>query len=204
MPEPKDWGFRWRGTFARASLIPLLVLVLLSSPTIEDDSPADLVMSALALVAALSGVGVRLWATLYLGGRKGRAVVSEGPYSVCRNPLYLGSLLMAVSGCLFLKSVTLALGATLTVGAYMLATVPSEEEFLRAKLGDAYLSYRRSVPRYWPRLSRFRTRRTIEVDLHELKGEAWRCSLFLLLPLTAEFIDHVRTQPWWPHLFRLP
>ncbi|HEY3175425.1 MAG TPA: isoprenylcysteine carboxylmethyltransferase family protein [Candidatus Polarisedimenticolia bacterium] len=204
MPEPMDWGFRRRGTFARVSLIPLLLLVLLSRPTIEAGSMADMWTNTLALLAALAGVGLRLWATLYLGNRKGRLVVNEGPYSVCRNPLYHGSLLMAVSGCLCLKSVTLALGAVLTVSAYMLVTVPSEEAFLRERLGEPYLSYCRTVPRYWPRFSLFRTRPVIEIDLHALKLEVRRCLMFLVLPLAAEGIGHVRMQPWWPHLFRLP
>lgn len=37
----------------------------------------------------------RCWCTLYIGGRKGETLVSVGPYSLCRNPLYFFSFVGA-------------------------------------------------------------------------------------------------------------
>jgi protein-S-isoprenylcysteine O-methyltransferase Ste14 len=43
------------------------------------------------------GATLRLWSTLYIGGRKRVVLVSDGPYSLCRNPLYVGTFLIALS-----------------------------------------------------------------------------------------------------------
>src|SRR4029453_14157849 len=40
----------------------------------------------------------RTWTSLYIGGRKNRALLTKGPYSVVRNPLYCFSILGA-AGC---------------------------------------------------------------------------------------------------------
>src|SRR5690606_41597756 len=51
---------------------------------------AGLMLMALALLG-------RCACMLYLGGRKGADLVAEGPYSVCRNPLYVFSILTLVA-----------------------------------------------------------------------------------------------------------
>src|ERR1700722_14276872 len=43
-------------------------------------------------------IGGRAWCALYIGGGKTSAVVATGPYSLCRNPLYLFSAIRGVGG----------------------------------------------------------------------------------------------------------
>lgn len=63
-------------------------------------------------------IGLRFWATLYIGGRKEKELVTTGPYSLCRNPLYRGSLCAALSMALFLNSFTLLFAVILVAAAY--------------------------------------------------------------------------------------
>jgi protein-S-isoprenylcysteine O-methyltransferase Ste14 len=44
----------------------------------------------------------RAWSTRYIGERKANLLVTEGPYSVSRNPLYLFSFLGAQTGSLLI------------------------------------------------------------------------------------------------------
>ena len=47
----------------------------------------------------------RTWTSLYIGGRKNRALLTKGPYSVVRNPLYVFSILGAAGAGAQLGSV---------------------------------------------------------------------------------------------------
>lgn len=197
-------GFRARGWIGGLALAPIVPFVLVSIPLIPEESWLDVTFDAAAWVVFLAGAALRFWATLYVGGRKDHVVVETGPYSLCRHPLYLGSLLLACATGLFLKSLTFAAGITLAMIGYVALTLPAEERWLSDRLGDGYREYSRRVPRLWPFRSRLVTSPRIEVDVHALWTETRRSSRWLMLPLLGEVIAHLRIQPWWPHLFHLP
>jgi protein-S-isoprenylcysteine O-methyltransferase Ste14 len=90
----------------------LVITALTSYPFVPEGALLYGVMEAVAFMFYLAGLGFRFWATLYLGGRKGSSVIAEGPYSVCRNPLYLGSFLLAIASAFFIQSWVFAVGTT--------------------------------------------------------------------------------------------
>jgi protein-S-isoprenylcysteine O-methyltransferase Ste14 len=198
------WRFRWRGLVGGVVLITAAVLTLFSRPLIVAHSPADVAIDVVAYSLFLAGAALRFWATLYIGGSKDKRVVSEGPYSVCRNPLYLGSLALAVSLSLFSKSGTLLLGVLIVAWFYARHTVPAEERHLRGKLGDAYLDYLKRVPRFVPNFNLFHTPRTVEVLVRAVRREFLRgLRGWLWFPLLGEGIAYLRALSWWPHWFSL-
>jgi len=194
--------FRWRGPVAALLLVPSAVVTLLSAPLVTESSWLDLGIDGIAWATFVTGAGFRFWATLYIAGRKEAFLVTDGPYSVCRNPLYLGSLLLAVGTGLFLKSLLFALALLLVALIYMLTTVPVEEEFLRARHGEHYEAYIRRVPRYWPNSAGFYTPNQLTVDLHRLRLECARASRWVWLPMLGESLAHLRGHPWWPQMFQ--
>ncbi|MBI2926001.1 MAG: isoprenylcysteine carboxylmethyltransferase family protein [Verrucomicrobia bacterium] len=141
---------------------------------------------------------MRFWSTLYIGGRKRHTLIDDGPYSVCRNPLYLGSFLLALSVGLFLKSFVFAIGLAAMVLIYVMTTVPAEEKDLRAILGAAYEDYCRRVPRFWPRFGLFHTEALVEVKMQFVWVEVKRMFVWVWLPILGELIGFLRGQPWWP------
>jgi protein-S-isoprenylcysteine O-methyltransferase Ste14 len=183
---------------------PFVVLAMLSVPRVRDGSWGELALDDVGWVLFLGGVGVRFWATLYVGGRKSREVVCDGPYSVCRHPLYLGTALLLVSVAAFLKNVTCLAGVVLALSAYGLMTVPAEEESLRQKLGTDYDAYAERTPRFWPRLWRFHTPGFVSVKVKSLATEFRRTLLWLGFPLALIAINRLRELAWWPHPLRLP
>src|SRR5262245_14008421 len=54
-----------------------------------------LLIAGVGLVLILLGILGRTWCTLYIGGLKKRELVTAGPYSLVRNPLYVFSALGA-------------------------------------------------------------------------------------------------------------
>ncbi|MBI4515940.1 MAG: isoprenylcysteine carboxylmethyltransferase family protein [Deltaproteobacteria bacterium] len=202
--RPEGWWFSWRGRIAAAVLIPAGGLALFSRPMIAGGVWFDIAADALAWISFLAGATLRFWATLYIGGRKAEALVTEGPYSLCRHPLYWGSCLMALSVGLFLHSLTMMSAIGLMVFAYTAATVPGEERYLRARFGAQYSEYAQRVARYRPRLANFHAGETIEVRIKGLRIECGRAARWMWLPVIGAIIAHLRNQPWWPQLLSLP
>jgi protein-S-isoprenylcysteine O-methyltransferase Ste14 len=196
--------FKWRGAAGVVLLTPAVVATVLADPLVRPHSWLDLTIDAVAWAVFVAGAGLRFWATLHIGGRKSDFVVSEGPYSLCRHPLYFGSILLVLSGALFLKSLLFAGALALLATAYFRLTIPVEEEFLLARLGEPYRQYSQRVNRLWPSFRHFHTPSRMTVDVHSLYVECARASRWLWLPLLGELVGRVRDANWWPHLFRVP
>ena len=202
--EMNGWRFRRRGWIAVVVLVPAIALVLLSTPLIRADSALALAMSGLAWPVFIGGAALRLWSTLYIGGSKGARVVDEGPYSVCRNPLYVATFLGAFSAGLFLDSIFLCIAAGMVLAGYASIVVPIEERVLRRRFGVAYERYCDAVPRFLPRPRGFQSPRHIDVDVKALVLECRKTAAWLLIPLFAALTNALRLSPWWPHWLVLP
>jgi protein-S-isoprenylcysteine O-methyltransferase Ste14 len=203
-PISKTWAERRRGSIGFAILAPFALVAALSAPAPLRHTWGDVQIHMLAWTMFMVGAFFRMWATLYIGGRKGRTLVCEGPYSITRNPLYFGTLLMAVAVALFLRSWTLSAGLALASTAYLFVTIPSEERRLRGKLGAEYAQYCRRVPRLIPRLSTFRADATMALDLRCLGVECRRALRWIWIPVLAEILLRAHSEAWWPRLFNAP
>jgi protein-S-isoprenylcysteine O-methyltransferase Ste14 len=192
--------FRWRHVLGSAVLI-LVLMALISHPLVPEGTLLHGVMDAVGFMFYLAGLGFRFWATLYVGGRKGSSVIAEGPYSVCRNPLYLGSFLLAIASALFIQSWVFAVGIVAASLFYIIATVPREERHMRDGHGEEYVQYCRRVPRFVPRFSLYHSPPEITVSIKGLWIECRRIFPWLWVPLLGELIAHARSQPWIPHYF---
>ena len=146
MSDPKATSFRLRGVLAQAFLIPTGAVALFSHPFTRPGTWDRTGLVLLSWICFLPGAVMRLWATLYIGRRKSREMVREGPYSICRNPLYLGSFLIGCGAALQLESPVFLAGVLFTAFVYARWIIPREEAFLERIFGERYRSYRREVP----------------------------------------------------------
>jgi protein-S-isoprenylcysteine O-methyltransferase Ste14 len=106
---------------------------------------SGLVAAGLALRAAASG-----------HIRKNSELTTTGPYAYTRNPLYLGSILIAIGFVLAARNLWIALGAGLMFLIIYLPVIQAEEKYLRSAFAD-YAQYATHVPRFFPRLTPYRT-----------------------------------------------
>ncbi len=134
-------------------LVPLLLLILTLALHRSDGGWAAY---AVGIALVVLGEVVRFWSAGYIA--KDAEIATGGPYAHVRNPLYFGSLLLAVG--LGLISGLGVWGVGLMVSLFLvfhLAAIFYEEAFLSAKFGGPYLDYVRRVPRLlpspWPRTS---------------------------------------------------
>ena len=111
----------------------------------------SLVSLLAALPLALAGEAVRLWASGHI--EKTKRLATGGPYAHSRNPLYLGSLLIALGVAIACWN----LWVLLAVAVYFLAFYPSvmreEATFLADRFPAEHAAWAAAVPLFWPRLS---------------------------------------------------
>jgi hypothetical protein len=105
---------------------------------------------AWSLALVLPGLWLRGYASGYV--KKNRELTQTGPYAHTRNPLYLGSTLIAAGFALALLSWPVAVVLAAGFAAIYIPVIAGEERFLRATFPD-FDDYCRRVPRLIPRLS---------------------------------------------------
>jgi protein-S-isoprenylcysteine O-methyltransferase Ste14 len=103
-----------------------------------------------SLVLVLPGLWLRGYASGYV--QKNRELTQTGPYAHTRNPLYLGSILIAAGFAVALLSWVVAAALVVFFVAIYVPVISSEERFLRASF-PAFEAYCRRVPRLIPRIT---------------------------------------------------
>jgi protein-S-isoprenylcysteine O-methyltransferase Ste14 len=80
--------------------------------------------------------------------RSTTTVISEGPFSLTRNPLYLSVLMLYAGIAILVNEVWMLCLLPVILVALDRGAVKHEEEYLERKFGDQYLEYKRSVRRW--------------------------------------------------------
>jgi protein-S-isoprenylcysteine O-methyltransferase Ste14 len=184
------------------SVLVVLPLMLFTRPLWEAGWPRDItrLLGTLLIVAGVLG---RFWAILYIGARKNKEVMQDGPYSVCRHPLYLSSTLGVAGLGFLLGGAVSAAVMTALVFTILNLTAGREEAFLRQEFGAAYDGYAAKVPRILPRLSLFHTSSQITIQLAALKRTYRDALVFLGFFPLAVVIDWIRSSGLLP-MYVLP
>jgi protein-S-isoprenylcysteine O-methyltransferase Ste14 len=132
---------------ARRIRVPLgfvfaAVFVLLARPT-----GTSLVVGGLVLVP---GLLLRGLASGHV--QKDKQLTTSGPYAYTRNPLYLGSLILAAGFAIAARSWWIVAIMLLMFAVIYVPVIAGEERYLRQTFPD-YEDYARHVPRLLPRLT---------------------------------------------------
>lgn len=84
---------------------------------------------------------------------KATTVVDSGLYGVTRNPMYVGMMLILFGLAVHLQNIPAFLVVGLFIAAVTQFQIRPEERVLEERFGEAYLDYRRRVPRWLFRLT---------------------------------------------------
>ncbi len=138
---PADWS-----RIARRIRVPLGfvfagIYIWLARPTFTS--------MAWSLLLVLPGLWLRGYAAGYV--KKNAELTMTGPYAYTRNPLYLGSMLIAFGFALASRSIWIAVLLAALFAMIYIPVIQSEETFLRSKF-DSFDAYAARVPRLLPRL----------------------------------------------------
>lgn len=125
---------------------PLSALSTLSATSIT-------LLAGFGLAAA--GVALRAWSACHnsYGRRRPKTLAVTGPYSVFRNPLYVGSAAI-IAGAVLASGIPFALPAGVASFLWSIliydVVVQHEEERLEERYGAPYLEYKSKVSRWLP------------------------------------------------------
>jgi protein-S-isoprenylcysteine O-methyltransferase Ste14 len=111
--------------------------------------PTPLAM-VIGVPLSLAGLALRAWAAGCLA--KNRQLATGGPYAYTRNPLYVGTLLVAAGLAVASRSIGLAALFTVVFLLVYLPVIQNEEQHLR-QIFPEYAEYAERVPALFPRLN---------------------------------------------------
>ncbi len=191
---------------ARRAVLAVIVAIaftaLLFGASAHDELTHEYI-EMLGLVLILAGIGGRLWATLYIGGRKSAMVVSTGPYSITRNPLYFFSSIAAAGVGAQTGSYVVACLSLVLCAAFFHLVARREEQFLSTKLGDEYLSYLQRVPRFLPNPLIYRDDAEVTFQTGRISAAFVDGLVFLVAMFALEAIEVAQEAGVVPVLFWL-
>jgi len=92
----------------------------------------------------------RLWTSVYHAGYKVHTLLTVGPYSLCRNPMYFCNCVGAVGAGLTTGMFSLTALILAELALYYPFVIRREERKLRREHGESFEAYRRRTPAFLP------------------------------------------------------
>ena len=148
----------------------------------------------LGIVLIVIGEMIRLRSVSFAGGETrtmnvgASSICKSGPYSIVRNPLYIGNVMIYVGFALVAGSVYVLTISSITLVYFLIQyslIISLEEEALEEKFGDEYITYKKLVPSILPKINNtFRNYDTIPSSFGKtLKTEKRTLQNILLVSL---------------------
>jgi protein-S-isoprenylcysteine O-methyltransferase Ste14 len=144
---------------------------------------------------ALACLG-RIWTSLFIAGHKDVELITTGPYSLCRHPLYACSMLGALGLGLTTRSPLLCVVIVVLIAALVVYAAAGEEQFLADTFPEQFKAYADATPnKWWPR----GRGAAMPAHLDVLPAVFWKSFLdagsFFLLYLLVAFAAEYRLLP---------
>lgn len=143
----------------------------------------------------------RIWCHLFIAGAKNGELATSGPYSVVRNPLYLGNLLGVVGFGFAVEQPFLALACGLAFVLLYPNVVAREEARLAELFGERFEAYCARVPRWLPDWSLYAEPAALAVSPRHMRKAILDAMWFLWAFALWEFIEQLHEAGILPTYF---
>jgi protein-S-isoprenylcysteine O-methyltransferase Ste14 len=153
-------------------------------------------------LAAIGTLG-RTWSNLFISGYKSACLIQTGPYSMCRNPLYLFSAIgmVGVGFC----SGTLAIPLMMMVffAIYYPMIIRCEESRLAQFHHDSFQEYCLKTPAFWPGILNYHEPETYTMFPRLMRKSMTDAFWFIVLAVLAHLVSVLHGMNALPALFQL-
>lgn len=172
------------------------LMILFTHPRLGGSTHEIIERIGFALVVLC--IAGRMWSILYIGSRKNAELVTSGPYSMTRNPLYLFSTIGAVGVGLIHGSIVVALLLGVFTCLIFSATAAKEARHLGTIFGPEYADYARRTPLFWPNPSLYREPDEVTFSPKALRQTLLDGMIFLMAFPLLELIEKLQDSGGWP------
>ncbi|MBN2299236.1 MAG: isoprenylcysteine carboxylmethyltransferase family protein [Deltaproteobacteria bacterium] len=196
----KEYRIAFTRVFGAAFLFLLLFSGYSWSPNIYMHLAVDLVAFVLILVCTFG----RLWALAYISGHKTKDLITDGPYSLVRNPLYLFSLIGAFGVGLVSKNVVVFALILILFVIYYPFVIRAEEKHLLEVHGHTFEEYKAKTPMFIPNFKGFKEQQYYSIDARLFRRAFFSVTWFPLIYMILLAIDRLHVSGLVPVLFTVP
>ncbi len=185
---------------SRIFVILFFFFLLFSKNNEETNMVADILFLIGIFLVGIATVG-RLWCSLYISGYKDNQLITAGPYSICRNPLYFFSFLGFLGIGFVTETFTFVIFFGLFFAIFYPIVIKKEEAVLKEKFGTVYENYCQTTPRFFPNFKGFNEPQTYLVNPKLFRKTMIDVLWFIWLVGIIEFIEvlhenHLLTTIW--------
>jgi protein-S-isoprenylcysteine O-methyltransferase Ste14 len=130
----------------------IVVLILISQSRWENIGLWSIAFFIIGVTLIGIAIAGRLWCSLYISGYKNDTLITTGPYSLCRNPLYFFSLIGAAGVGLSTETLLIPAIIVLFFMLYYLLVIKAEQKKLADIHKEAFTEYCKRTPAFFPSL----------------------------------------------------
>jgi protein-S-isoprenylcysteine O-methyltransferase Ste14 len=165
---------------------------------------AEYALTGVAAVLVVIACFGRIWCSVFIAGHKCDRLITDGPYSACRHPLYGFSFLGALGLALATRSLVLVLITAAVLAVLLRRAARVEDEVLSHRHGAAFTEYARITPAWLPRWRLYRLPELINVKPAVFRKAFLDAGAFVVLYLLIEAARLLRQHGVFPTLVALP
>ena len=194
---------------ARINLSRLITIAMIAGLAITDSLWAQQqpwvghIIALLGWLLVGTGVMGRIWAGSYICGHKNKKLMMEGPYSLCRNPLYLFSFIGGLGAMLVTQTLLFPALFALTFLSYYQPVMRNEEKTLKSIHGESFEAYRQAVPLFWPRSLKFVEPKDYSLDARRFRRFLIEVIWFIVIAAVVQAVHQLHAVEVLPVWFRV-
>lgn len=159
------WLARKRLIITRIGVLLILVKLIFAGTKPVGILAEHLSTAQLGIILIIIGLGIRSWAAGMI--HKNKVLTNTGPYALCRHPLYVGSLLLALGFALIINDLLLWIFLAAIIVLVYIPKIRQEETLLQRLFPADWPIFKREVSLLFPRKLR------IKNLLHTWSGKSW-------------------------------
>lgn len=189
---------------SRLFAIVIVFLLFFTGHSFAQESVPDLLFEVVGLfLLSVCSIG-RLWALMYISGNKRQELITDGPYSIVRHPLYFFSLIGALGIGFGSENILVLALLIIFYLFYYPLTILVEERKLTDQFGQAYLDYMERTPRFLPKLSLYKAPAIYPVKTRSLVWNLADGMWFVWIFILMHAIETLQDSGLLPVILRVP